>query len=194
MSHLRALSALVTAAVLLALTGCVGAQAPVPDTERAPGGGVLATYGLTGLDAREIVERLEATPVAERPDGLVASVRPDVLVLADGADELELPMPEDAFYLSVAPYVDATHDCFFHSLTTCLGELGGERVDVEVVGADGEVLHSARETVNDNGFLGLWLPRGADATLTVSYAGRTASLPVSTGPEDPTCLTTAQLV
>lgn len=31
----------------------------------------------------------------------------------------------DEFYVSVTPYLEQTHDCFFHSRTTCLGELRG---------------------------------------------------------------------
>ncbi|MFS4491238.1 CueP family metal-binding protein, partial [Dietzia kunjamensis] len=45
----------------------------------------------------------------------------------------------------------------------------------------------------DNGFLGLWLPRGITATLTIDHDGRTATAPISTGDDDLTCLTTMQL-
>lgn len=48
-------------------------------------------------------------------------------------------------------------------------------------------------TTYDNGFVGIWLPRGIDATLTVSDEGRTAKQDISTRPDDPTCLTGLQL-
>ncbi|GMA34464.1 CueP family metal-binding protein [Demequina litorisediminis] len=73
-------------------------------------------------------------------------------------------MPDDAFYVSLAPYVDTTHECYFHSLTTCTGEMQGEDIDVTVTDVEtGEVLVDEAMTTFDNGFVGLWLPRDAEA-------------------------------
>ncbi|HLR96587.1 MAG TPA: CueP family metal-binding protein [Jiangellaceae bacterium] len=81
----------------------------------------LAEYELDGLEGREIIEHLDATPVADRPEDLIASVEPDSLVLFDGERKVSsIPLPEDEFYLSLAPYLQQAHDCHFHSLTTCL--------------------------------------------------------------------------
>ncbi len=195
---------LVTAATAFAVVGCTTAETPAPDPATAsaetPAGeqarAVLAGHGLDGLDAVDVVERLEALPVAERPGDLRVSVRPDVL-LVSGADgqESPLPVPDDRFYLSVAPYTDTTHDCYHHSLTTCVGELGDQEVSVTVVDdASGEVLVEKTTRTNDNGFVGIWLPRDVEATLTVTGAAGTATTPVATGPDDPTCLTTLRLV
>ena len=84
------------------------------------------------MDATEVVEHLDTMAVSDRPDTLIASVQPTELVLTDttGGSTATLPMPDDTFYLSVAPYEAETHDCTFHSLTTCLGEMPGESVDV----------------------------------------------------------------
>lgn len=103
-------------------------------------------------------------------------------------------MPEDEFYVSIAPYRSQTHECYFHSLTTCSGELANTDVHVTVVEAtSGETLLDETLTTYDNGFVGVWLPRGIDATLTVSAEGRTAKKAISTRPDDPTCLTGLQL-
>ncbi|WP_026116864.1 CueP family metal-binding protein [Nocardiopsis valliformis] len=197
------------AAAALVLTACAGSeeQSALPDEtgngtageaapESGPGAELLAEHGLDGLTAEEIVDRLDLLPVDERPTGLVASVRSDVLVLADGpeGEEVELGLPEDLFYLSMAPYVDHTHDCFFHSLTSCLGELRGEAVAVTVTDdSDGTVLVEEDGTTFDNGFVGYWLPRGVDATVTVEHEGRSGTAQVSTGEDDPTCLTALEL-
>ena len=114
------LAALVLTVLALLATACA---APADDDGAARDPGLLATYGLEGLDAREVIDTLEALPVDERPKDLVASVRPDVLLLSDDSSEVTLPMPDDAFYVSVAPYVAQTHACTFHSLTTCQGEM-----------------------------------------------------------------------
>ncbi|MGC0144353.1 MULTISPECIES: hypothetical protein [unclassified Pseudactinotalea] len=75
----------------------------------------LAEYELNGLDGREITEHLDAI----RLEGLIASVEPDSLVPFDGeGNESSIPLPEDEFYLSLAPYLQQAHDCHFHSLTT----------------------------------------------------------------------------
>lgn len=157
---------------------------------------ILAAHGLTGLDVEEIIAELDTMAVADRPDTLLASVQPTALVLQDQQHgEAELPMPEDRFYLSLAPYVNQTHDCYFHSLTTCLGELSGEQVDVTVTDQQsGEVVLEETRTTFDNGFTGIWLPRDLQGTIEVSHAGRTASALISTVHDDDlTCLTTLEL-
>lgn len=192
------------AAAALALTAC-----SAPETqEGAPTNGstpdqvteLLAAHGLQdldGLDPRELVDRLDLMPVEDRPTDLMASVRPGSLLLSDtaGGEEVELDLPEDLFYLSMAPYVDRTHDCFHHSLTSCMGELSGAEVTVTITDdADDTVLVEETAPTFDNGFVGYWLPSDIDATVTVEYEGRSASTPISTGAGDPTCLTTLELV
>ena len=196
------------AAAELVLTACAGPEEDAPAgeaaVEEAPESGadaesgaeLLAEHGLDGLDPEEIVDHLDLLPLDERPTDLVASVRPDALVLADGpeGEEVALDLPEDRFYLSMAPYVDHTHDCFFHNLTSCVGELRGEEVAVTITDdADGTVLVEEAGTTFDNGFVGYWLPSGIDATVTVEHEGLSGTTRVSTGEDDPTCLTTLEL-
>lgn len=156
---------------------------------------VLDRYGLTDMDARGVIERLDTMPVAERPDTLLASVQPTELVLTDtaGGSTATLPMPDEQFYLAVAPYEDQTHDCLFHSLTTCLGEMAGEPVDITVTDEAGQTVLDETRTAYDNGFVGLWLPRDLTGTLTVEYDGKSSTVPIATGDDDLTCLTTAHL-
>lgn len=169
----------------LALAGCAGTD----DAE------LLESHDLAGLDAKEVVEQLDTLPVAERPTDLIASVQPGELVLTDQTgNEATLAVPEDEFYVSIAPFVEITHDCYFHSLTTCLGELQNTEVDVTITDSEtGETLVDEAVRTYDNGFVGFWLPADIDAEVTIEYDGRTASAPLATGDEDPTCITTLQL-
>ena len=49
----------------------------------------------------------------------------------------------------------ASHGCFYHSLTTCLGELDNEDIQVTITDeATGEVLVDEATTTFDNGFIG----------------------------------------
>jgi len=157
---------------------------------------LLQDHGFAEADAHEIVDQLEALPVAERPQGLIASVTATSLQLRDDSGrEAELPLPEDQFYLSVAPFVESTHECAFHSLTTCRGELRNREVAVNVVdSSSGEILEEGPRTTHDNGFVGLWLPRGIAAELTFNLDELTGSASISTQAEDDlTCLTSLQL-
>ena len=181
------------AASALALAGCSTDNDPAREAAAPPAS--LETYGLAGLDAPQIIDKLDTMPVADRPDDLIASVHPTELTLTSGDENLAtLPTQEDQFYLSVAPYENRTHSCHFHSLTTCLGEMAGEQVHVTVTNTTtGQTLIDEPRTTYDNGFLGLWLPRDINATLTIDHDGETATSPIATGNQDLTCLTTMNL-
>lgn len=179
----------------LVLGACTGEPEPSTIPSAAHEQDLLSAHGLAGLDARSVIERLDATPVADRSTELMASIRPDSLIVSDASGtETSLAMPAEEFYVSVAPYVDQTHECFFHSLTTCRGELANEHIDVHVVDDAGTVLVDETMTTFDNGFVGLWLPRDITGTITLELDGRTVTGTISTGSDDPTCVTTLQLV
>lgn len=193
----------VAAMSALLLAGCTTedgdatASSAAPSAATSAAGGaeaLLAAHDLAGRTTVEIIDQLDRLSVAERPATLRASVRPHELLVSDGPQEFRLPIPEDRFYLSVAPYVDRTHECFHHSLTTCKGELGAETVQVKVVDeTNGQVLVDEARTVFDNGFVGFWLPRSVEGTLRVTHDGRTGETKFATTEEAPTCLTTLRL-
>nr|WP_279402879.1 CueP family metal-binding protein [Arthrobacter sp. JCM 19049] len=69
--------------------------------------------------------------------------------------------------------------------------------DVKVTVTDnktGQKLVDESMQTFDNGFVGLWLPRGMEGTLTVEAQGKSGTTNISTvSDEDATCLTTLQL-
>ena len=87
------------------------------------------------------------------------------------AAHLAAALPEDQFYVSIAPYVDQTHECYYHNLASCQGELVGEDLDVTITSDDGEVLVDETVTTYDNGFVGFWLPRDIEGTIEVEFDG-----------------------
>ena len=193
---LHGLAALLVAG--LVLVGCAPA-APAPGADAAPtvvdASEILSDFGLAGLDAAAVIERLDTMPVAERNSELIASVRPDAVILTAGERQASLPLTGDEVYISVAPYLTQTHECYFHSLTTCLGELQNATLQLTLTdNASGEVLINEQRETFDNGFVGFWVPRGIEATLTMEIDGRTSSGVISTlNADDPTCITTQQL-
>lgn len=193
------------AAIALTLSGCsagasgsggdagpdAGSAYPSVHAEAQP---LLAEYGLDGLDTVAIIDRLDRLSGEERPEDLMASVRTDELLLSSGGDEFGLPIPGDRFYLSVAPYAGRTHECFYHSLTTCVGELAEADVQVRIVDeTNDEVLVDTTETTFANGFIGFWLPRDIEGTVRIGYGDQAAEVDFTTAEDAPTCVTTLQL-
>jgi hypothetical protein len=179
----KPLTATFVASVVL-LAGCTS-QTPSEDP-------MLAELGLGGLSGQEIVDQLDASTEA-RPLDFVASVREDAVLLGDGTTEVLVPLPDDVYYVSIAPFVENTHECYFHSLATCQGELVDESVQVRITDADGDVLIEETATTYTNGFVGYWLPRDIEGTIEISQGDLTGSVPFSTSEGDPTCVTTLQL-
>ncbi|TRW46110.1 CueP family metal-binding protein [Georgenia yuyongxinii] len=193
--------AVIVAGAALVLAGCSSvtiepaapATSPAPSSSPATDSTLLTDHGLDGLAAQQVIELLDKTPLDERATDLMASIRPDELLLSDGQEDVALPLPEDRFYVSIAPFVDQTHECFYHSLTTCTGELSGKEMQVTIVDDAGEVLVEETTTTYDNGFVGFWLPRDVDGTIRVSSEGREGEADFTTTDDGATCVTTLQL-
>lgn len=185
----------------LTFAGCAASETPVEPAVQAQttpavedASTFLARHDLGGLDAVQVIDTLEATAVADRPDNLIASVQPANLVLTDDTGKQStLPIPDDKFYVSIAPYASKTHDCYFHSLTTCRGEMANAAVTITVTTDAGEKIIDGEFTTQDNGFVGLWLPRDMSGSITIEADGKSVTAPIATGSEDPTCVTTLQL-
>ena len=190
-----ALVAVLAVTSLSVVAGCTAPSEPTPappaTSEAIPAGdaeAILSAQGLSGKSPREVIETLDQDPAA-RPLSLMASVRYDEVTLDDGTTQASLPLDGDEFYISVAPYENQTHDCYFHSLGTCQGELTETDVHITVVSEDGETLLDEDATTYANGFIGFWIPRDHTGTVTVTTPGETATSTFNSGPDGPTCLT-----
>lgn len=192
----RAAPAIAVLAGTLLVTGCTGADTS-PPTAVDSGAALLAEHGLDGLDVRELVESLDALPLDERTGTLTTAVSAEAVTLTDQHEHTaEVPLPDDEIYVSVAPYRSQTHDCYVHSPTGCRGELRNADVRVTVTDtASGEAIMDDDLKTFDNGFVGFWLPRGIETSISITHDGRTATSELSTvGDDAQTCLTTMRLV
>lgn len=190
---------LAAAAAVLALTvtGCSSATttappAAPPGSSAADTSGLLAQYGLAGLTGEQIVEKLDQDP-RPRPLPLRGSVKANELLLSDGTNQTTIPLSTDQFYLSVAPYQTRTHECYFHNLGTCQGEMSREKVKVTITDKAGTVLVDEEATTYANGFAGFWIPKNTSGTVKITADGKTGETPFNSGPEGATCVTTLQL-
>lgn len=175
---------LIAVAVIAISIGIYYATRPGSRSETA----FLEKYGLSGLTVEEIVQKLDSTTAD--PAGLGASITGEYLILKDNTGEIQLALPKDKFYLSFAPYINETHPCATHSLASCQGELVDQKVHATITSGDGQEIVNSDMTTMANGFVGVWLPRNIDATVTVLYNGLTAQANISTKPGSDTCLTT----
>lgn len=195
MSHrvTRALAAAVGATALL-LSGCSSdSPTDAPPAVSGQAADFLEAHDLDGKSTQEIISELDQTD-DDKMKQLVGSVGYDTLELTDGESGEQITLPiEDEFYLSVAPYADQTHDCYYHNLASCQGELVEQELDVTITADDGEVLVDETVTTYQNGFVGFWLPRDIDGTIKVSYDGKSVEAPFATKADSPTCVTTLQL-
>ncbi len=151
----------------------------------------LKQEGLDGLDTVEMVELLEARTID--PNHYIASISGTELKIITAKETYSFLVPHDLFYLSIAPYIQSTHACSIHNLTTCRGELKNKVFDVEIRDLANNLVISRSVVSEDNGFAGIWLPRNMEGSITVYYQGLISTRPISTFDDSFTCLTTLEL-
>ena len=117
----------------------------------------------------------------------------ELIVTENDGSESVYEMPEDEFFVSIAPYEEQTHPCADHSLTGCQGEMVEEDFEVYIEDEEGDIVVVETITSQENGFIDLWLPRNKNYNVTISNAEKTAESNFSTFEGDITCITTIQL-
>ncbi|MFK8794573.1 CueP family metal-binding protein [Planococcus plakortidis] len=122
-----------------------------------------------------------------------ASIDDRELKVKDEGKTTVYPLPEEEFFVSIAPYETYTHPCEIHSLTGCQGELAEKELKVTVTDEQGEVYVDQLMTTPANGFIDLWLPREQTYTVEIEADGKSGELQFSTFSGDPTCLTSMAL-
>jgi len=151
---------------------------------------------LSRTDVRTVIDRLDRAPLSERNAAVTASIRTDRVVLGDeDGDQIEMAMPDGLTYVSFAPYRSQTHDCTFHAPSSCVGELRNTELQLTVTDlSTGEKYIDEHTRTFDNGFVGVWLPRGITADVVIVSGDSEARAMISTvNDDDPTCITTMPL-
>lgn len=149
---------------------------------------MLKKYGLSDLSVKEMVNKLDS--VTNEKEGLNASITGTTLSLYDNEKEYDFKLPTDEFYLSFAPYINEVHPCQTHNLVSCRGELFNKEFSVSIVKKDGTVITDQKVKSMNSGFIGIWLPRDIEATLTISYNGLSVTKSITTYAKSDTCITT----
>ncbi|GAA0310373.1 hypothetical protein GGQ92_001605 [Gracilibacillus halotolerans] len=128
-------------------------------------------------------------------ENLSASITSTELVVSsENNNQKVYKLPSDEFFVSIAPFINTTHECAIHSLTGCQGELVEQEFHVSIKDEEGNtVLDQEMKSLN-NGFIDLWLPRNQTFLVEIEYKGRIAKSEISTFEGDNTCITTMQLI
>lgn len=165
---------------------------------------VLGTYITVNKAGQENTEQAEMSDIPKlveeistgrtKPQSASISAAALMVTEADGR-KVTYDLPEDQFFLSIAPYVQQTHPCEIHSLTGCQGEMADEEFTVTIQDSEGstlmknEVLQSGT-----NGFMDFWVPRDRTYLIRIEQGGKAAETQLSTYQMDQTCITTMQLI
>lgn len=149
---------------------------------------VLTQLGLEKTDIKEVVNNLDQR--IDEPSNVGARITGDKLFLYDNESEYSLDLPTDSFFVSIAPYINEVHPCTIHNLVSCRGEIFNQIMRIRVVDENNQIIIDENRTTQKNGFIGIWLPKGINATLKVDYDGLTVEYPISTYSESDTCITT----
>lgn len=139
--------------------------------------------------AQDVIKQFEAGKYSQ----MQASVYHDRLLIIDKDEKHEIPLPDKAFYVSLAPYIQDTHICFIHSLTGCIGELKNTDIHVTIVDENKQVIKDETMKTLNNGFVGIWLEKDKKYTITIEKDGLTSSEEIKTFKDDATCITAMQL-
>src|SRR5699024_5715029 len=124
-----------------------------------------------------------------------ASITSKELIVTEKDDsESVYPLPENEFFVSIAPFINETHPCTNHSLTSCQGELVNKDFDIFIEDMDGHVIIDGTMNSEANGFIDLWLPRDKTYRLKITHESQEVESEISTFENDGTCITTMQLL
>jgi len=150
-----------------------------------------ATVEIDRMEMKQLVQSYSAGTLR---DGSASITSQQLIVTHDDGRQQVYDLPDEEFFVSIAPYVEQTHPCAIHSLTGCRGELVAAQFDVLIEDGEGQIIIDEKMYAQPNGFIDLWLPRDDSYEVTVRYEGKIATSTISTNTGDQTCITTMQLM
>ncbi|CDO04325.1 hypothetical protein BN988_02879 [Oceanobacillus picturae] len=152
------------------------------------------TKSTSGEEETQDIKKIVQDYSGGNSEGVKASITSNDLIVTDSNNkETTYELPDDIFFVSIAPFVETTHPCTNHNLTGCQGELSETVFDVYIEDEDGNVLVDETMTSFKNGFIDFWLPSNKTYNVKIQYDGKLAESEISTFEGENTCITTMQL-
>lgn len=145
--------------------------------------------GIDGKQAMEIANKWRLRNV-----DVVSFVTTDAVhfEFKDGRT-VSIPLPGDIIVISIAPYINKTHECAIHYMSKCDAELKNIPIKVKAVTAGGKILIDETLKTLPTGFLDLWLPINQEINVSIGALGKKATKTIYTHSESKTCDTTFKL-
>jgi len=151
---------------------------------------ILTDYGLKKLAIEELIEKLEND---QFPQEVRASIFTDNLNLKIGGERFVYRLPNDLYYLSFAPYMNHTHECFIHSLTGCQGEIINQDILIKIYDEENNLLNEITKNTGSDGFIGLFLTSTVNYRIEVEHA-ELKSVFYANAQSGQTCFTEVKLI
>ncbi|MFA9556794.1 CueP family metal-binding protein [Evansella sp. AB-rgal1] len=148
----------------------------------------------TDTDVEDIKELVHDYSTGKVEDQTASITSHELIVTNSDESKLIYDLPEDEFFVSIAPYVETTHPCAIHSLTGCQGEMIEEEFAVYIEDIEGNVIFDSKLKSFENGFIDLWLPRDKKLRVVIEHDGKRVESEISTFEDDNTCITTMQFL
>jgi len=145
------------------------------------------------MDTTDIKELVHDYTVGNAKASSASITSSELIVTDRNQRERTYDLPDDEFFVSIAPFINETHPCDIHSLTGCQGELANEDVDLLIENSSGDVILNEKKQTEANGFIDLWLPRDDTFNVTITQDGKKTTSVISTFDGDNTCITDMQL-
>lgn len=149
--------------------------------------------GNNEMGTAEIKEMVQDYTVGNLEAASASITSSELIVTDENQAQTTYELPEDEFFVSIAPFITETHPCDIHSLTGCQGELVEEEVHVFIEDSEGKVILDEMVQTEANGFIDVWLPRDETFNVTMTQEDRETSSEITTFSGDKTCITTMQL-
>src|SRR5699024_11935713 len=122
--------------------------------------------------AVDIKQLVQDYTIGEAEAASASITSSELIVTDENEEETAYDLPEDEFFVSIAPFVNETHECTIHSLTGCQGEMVNEDFDIHIENLSGEVILDEKKQTEANGFVDIWLPREDTYDVTIIKDGK----------------------
>lgn len=161
--------------------------------------GLLTACGASDIDnnasenEKNIKELVEDYSTGKIKDESASITSNQLIVAKSDKKKVIYDLPEEEFFVSIAPYVNQTHRCQNHSLTGCQGEMDNEEFEVYIEDSKGNVVVDEKLSSQANGFIDFWLPRDETYFVSIKHSEGQTEGEISTFAGDYTCITTMNL-
>jgi hypothetical protein len=125
-------------------------------------------------------------------EGMHSSLISTQAMLSGWKENNQTIASESWFFISVAPYQNETHRCYYHTLG-CEAELKNALVYYRIEEVDGTFIIQGEGNTGINGFLDLYLPLNKTYRISFNVKGLEGEVTITTSPESPSCITTLQV-